>query len=106
MKLFKRTLIQLLAVMPIASISFAADFNLNIDKDEPSADKVRQEFLQKLQENQLPLKYYRFLKEHNIKDTKTLMSEEYDLERERLMEEYLKDYVVPYARSSGTISIF
>ena len=51
----KRMIISLLAMLPISSIAFAAEYNLNIDKALEEPAEIEQEFLQKLEENQLPL---------------------------------------------------
>lgn len=101
----RKLILSLLAILPISSIAFAADFQLN-KVDEPKCpEEIEDEFLQRLEDQQLPLKYYRFLRDHKIKSTEELLSEENEKLRKRLIEEYNKDYVAPMARESGTISI-
>jgi hypothetical protein len=101
----RKLILSLLAILPISSIAFAADFQLN-NVDEPKCpEEIEDEFLQRLEDQQLPLKYYRFLRDHKIKSTEELLSEENEKLRKRLIEEYNKDYVAPMGRESGTISI-
>lgn len=102
---FRKAIISLLATLPISSIAFAAEYNLNsVDKSIDPVE-VEQEFLQRLEDNQLPLKYYRFLKEQQIENSDQLLSDEYIEQKERLLDEYSNDYITPINRISGTISI-
>ena len=56
----RKLILSLLAILPISSIAFAADFQLN-NADEPKCpEEIEDEFLQRLEDQQLPLKYYRF----------------------------------------------
>lgn len=93
-------------MLPISSIAFAAEYNLNIDKALEEPAEIEQEFLQKLEENQLPTKYYRFLQKHNIQNSDQLLSEHYSEHKQRLVEEYIQDYKEPMLRSGGGFSVF
>ena len=73
-------------------------------EEEPA--EIEQEFLQKLEENQLPTKYYRFLQKHNIQNSDQLLSEHYSEHKQRLVEEYIQDYKEPMLRSGGGFSVF
>ncbi|MBT4761043.1 MAG: hypothetical protein HOO06_05035 [Bdellovibrionaceae bacterium] len=101
----KKAIISLLAILPISSIAFAADYNLNSVDVPVEPEQVEEEFLQRLEDNQLPLKYYRFLKEHKIENSDQLLSDDNLEKKNRLLDEYSKDYVAPLGRVSGTISI-
>lgn len=93
-------------MLPVSSIAFATDYNLNSVKSDEDPIKIENEFLDRLAENELPLKYYRFLLEHDIRSSEQLLSEEYSFHKKRLIEEYIQDYKIPMARVGGTISVF
>lgn len=104
----KKVLLSILAMLPISSIAFAVEYNLqglNI-KENVDPAKVEAELLERLAENQLPTKYYQFLVDHNIESSEQLESPEFTELKKRLIEEYIKDYKTPMARSGGTISVF
>ena len=101
----KKAFISLLTMLPISSIAFAADYNLNSIGDSQDSIEVEEEFLQRLEDNQLPLKYYRFLKQHQISNSEQLQSDEYSEHKNRLLDEYFNDFKSPMERASGTISI-
>lgn len=106
MKPFKKMIWSMMTLLPISSIAFAAEYNLQIE-DKPLDPKVvEEEFMQRLGDNQLPLKYYRYLQDHQIYNSDLLRSKEFEAQRKRMLDEYIKDFKDVYSRSSGTISEF
>ena len=101
----KKILLSLLTILPISSIAFAAEFQLHNLGEKKCPEEIEEEFLQRLEEQNLPLKYYQFLKKHQIGSTVDLMSDEFASHKKRLIDEYTNDYVTPIAREGGTISV-
>ncbi|MBT4793108.1 MAG: hypothetical protein HON90_16165, partial [Halobacteriovoraceae bacterium] len=99
-------LVSVIAILPIASVSFAADYNLEFSEKNLDRKETEKELLDKLSKNSLPLKYYYFLEDKGITSSEQLVLPDFDEERERLLDEYIKDFVDPYARVSGIISVF
>lgn len=101
----KKAIISLLAILPISSVTFAVDYHLNYEKRTIDPDQVEEEFLRRLEDNKLPLKYYRFLKEQGIKNSDEFLSDDNAAKKKRLLEEYYKDYITPMEQISGTVSM-
>ncbi len=101
----RKTVISLLAMLPISSIAFAAEYKLHFDDTVKDSVEIEKEFLQKLEGNQLPLKYYRFLKKHSIRTSDQLELEENLVNKDLLIEEYIDDYIAPMGKTSGNTSI-
>jgi len=100
----KKVILYFLSLLPISSISFATDFSLYFNNYNQEKVDVEAEFLEKLDSYQLPAKYYKFLREHDIKTSEQLLSEEFETYRMKLVEEYIKDYKDVLLKRGGSLS--
>ncbi len=105
-KKMKKVILYFLALLPISSIAFAVDYSLNFNEDKSENIDIEDEFMELLAENQLPLKYYTFLKKYDIKTSEQLLSDQNEKYKKRLIEEYKEEYKNPMKRGGGAISMF
>gem|GEM_PF-5577103 len=97
-RLFKRIILSILAIIPIASISFAAKSKKSQSTDDffrVSIADLEDEFIRFLEAGILGEKYYDLLEKHRILTTEDLMLEE----NEATLELLLKTYVADKAKS-------
>lgn len=102
MSLFKKTVISLLAILPLGAISYAAEFENNIETNK--AD-IKSEFERRLLEDELPQKYYDYLQRQNILNMDELVDGKNQEHYLRLLKEFEKDIGSAVMATSGAISI-
>ncbi len=100
----KKSVLYLLTLLPISSIAFAANYSFVFENKLQDKADIEKEFLERLADNELPLKYYRFLKDNKIQDSDQLLSDEFAAHKQRLVDEYIRDYKDVLMRVGGTIS--
>ena len=100
MNLFKKTIISLLAMLPLGAISYAAEFEQHVDANKVD---IKAEFERRLLDYELPQKYYDFLQRQNIQSLDELVTDENQAQYRRLLEEFEKDSAILMA-VGGTIS--
>lgn len=102
MNLFKKTIISLLAMLPLGAISYAAEFESKVENNK--AD-IKSEFERRLLEDELPQKYYDYLQRQNILNMDELVDGKNQEHYLRLLKEFEKDIGSAVMATSGAISI-
>lgn len=102
MNLFKKTVISLLAMLPLGAVSYAAEFENKVDVNK--AD-IQAEFERRLLDYELPSKYYNYLQRQSIESLDDLVADKNHAHYLRMLKEFEKDIQGGVMASSGAISI-
>jgi len=100
---FKKVLLSLLSMLPLGSISYAADFESSVDMNK--AVNVQEEFEIRLERNELPEKYYNYLGQQNILSMDDLVSERNLEHYRKMLKEFELDIKNGVYAAGGAISI-
>ncbi len=99
----KKAIFWLLAILPLGSISYAADYELHVET--PDAGDIISQFEERLSEENLPLKYYNYMGENGIVDLDDLRAERNYRHFLQMLLEFEKDTLFGMTASSGQLSI-
>lgn len=101
--MFKKCLISILAILPLGAASYAAQFEKAIE--QKSEEELQVEFDYKIQNNELPKKYYQYLIKNNILSIEELYGCQNEMHYERLLSVYLEEQNALFMRYAGSISL-
>lgn len=105
MKPFKKAVLFLASLLPIPAISFAADFNNQIETPQISAFDLEQEFFRRLESDLLPGKYYKFFEQNQIFCPEDLVQPRNQKFRDRALKQFEKDLKDITLMASGANSM-
>ena len=98
-------LLALLATLPLGAVSYAADFESQVDMSKWTPEKIKAEFDDRLQANELPEKYYEYLNQLGIARMEDLVAAKNHEHYKRLLKEFKSDKEMGVFMLTGAISI-
>lgn len=101
----KRLLLTLLATLPLGAVSYAAEFENQVDMGKWTPEQIKAEFDYRLQANELPEKYYEYLGKLGIVNMDDLTAEKNLNYYQRMLKEFKADHEIGVYRMSGALSI-
>lgn len=101
----KRILLTLLATLPLGAVSYAAEFESQVDMSKWTPEQIKAEFDYRLQVNDLPEKYYEYLGKLGIVSMDELTAAKNFDYYQRMLKEFKTDHQMGVYRMSGALSI-
>lgn len=101
----KRMLLTLLATLPFGAVSYAAEFENQVDMSKWTPEQIKAEFDYRLQANELPEKYYEYLSKLGIGSMEELTAARNFSYYERMLKEFKGDHKIGVYATSGALSI-
>ncbi len=99
----KKAIFWLLAILPLGSISYAADYELHVET--PDSGDIISQFEESFSEETLPQKYYYYMDKHGIITLEDLRAERNYRHFLQMLLEFEKDSQYGVTASGGAISI-
>lgn len=93
MSIFKRVSVFFLSLLPIKAISYAAEYNSNVEYPILDSQQIKEEFLGKLDNMLLHQKYYDFMAKKNINNTTELLHIKNVTALNSAVKQYAKDKI-------------
>lgn len=101
----KRILLTLLATLPLGAVSYAAEFESQVDMSKWTPEEIKAEFDYRLQADQLPEKYYEYMEKLGIISMDELTAAKNYNYYQRMLKEFKTDHEIGVYRMSGALSI-
>lgn len=101
----RKILLTLLAALPLGAVSYAADFENQIDMSQWTPEQIKAEFDYRLQAHELPEKYYEYLNKLGIVSVDELVAARNYNYYQRMLREFKLDHQIGVYAASGTLSI-
>lgn len=105
MKKIKKVLFVLLSLLPIQAIALAMEYNSNVALPAIDQDALKEEFLKKLDSEQLPEKYYNFLEKNGIFSTDDLIKRQSSSILRKVLKKYAEERIDEKVMASIASSI-
>lgn len=91
MKLVKKILVLILSILPLEAIAHAVEYNENVSTPIIEIADVLEEFMQRLDDQLLPEKYYKFLEQNGIYTSEELRKPENKAILQRVLKQYQRE---------------
>jgi|GEM_PF-3571213 len=101
----KKMLLTLLATLPLGAVSYAADFESQVDMSKWTPEQIKSEFDYRLQARELPEKYYEYLGKLGIGSMDDLTAARNLGYYQRMLKEFKADHKIGVYAISGQLSI-
>lgn len=101
----RKILLTLLATLPLGAVSYAAEFENQIDMSKWTPEQIKAEFDYRLQAHELPEKYYEYLNKLGIVSMDELTAARNFNYYERMLKEFKGDQKIGVYATSGALSI-
>lgn len=101
----KKVIFVLLSFLPIHAIALAVEYNANVAFPAIDQKALREEFLKKLDSEQLPEKYYNFLEKNGIFSSDDLIKRESSSILRRVLKKYCEERIDEKVMASIASSI-
>lgn len=101
----KKILLMLLTTLPLGAVSYAAEFESQVDMSKWTPEEIKAEFDYRLQAEELPEKYYAYLARLGIVSMDELTAAKNFNYYQHMLREFKADHQMGVYRMSGSISI-
>lgn len=105
MNVLRKILLTLLATLPLGAVSYAADFENQVDMSKWTPEQIKTEFDYRLQAHELPEKYYEYLNRLGIVSMDELIAARNFNYYQRMLNEFKADHQIGIYATSGALSI-
>ncbi|MCK5074635.1 MAG: hypothetical protein KAQ98_14490 [Bacteriovoracaceae bacterium] len=95
MSCFRKSILFLLALIPLASISFASEKGvMEVIQDSFNTKNLEKDFIEKMDTDLLPNAYYRILEKYGVYSVEGFLSPENRGFKQDLMDKYLEEVLM------------